>query len=157
MTASKAFAAADGDSRPSPTMASDTVFELHLAARSRTLKIVRAAVTALGEDAGCSLKATEELVSAVDEACQNVIRHAYKKECDGRIVIKASCEGDRLVLRVVDFAEPVDPEKIRPRPLDELRPGGIGTRVIRACVDEVAFETPQQGAGNCLRLIKRIS
>jgi sigma-B regulation protein RsbU (phosphoserine phosphatase) len=158
MTGRKGFAVADEGGGPLlPTMAPGTVLELHVAARSRRLRLVRATVSALAEDAGFSGQAVDELVSAVDEAFQNVIRHAYKSESDGRIVLKASFEGDCLVLRVIDFAEPVDPDTIHPRPLGELRPGGLGTRLIHACLDEVDFETPQQGAGNCLRLVKRIT
>lgn len=140
----------------SPSLAEGAIFELRVRAQARRLYMVRALVSTAAEDAGCSAQASEELVSAVDEAFQNVIRHAYKGQTDGCVVLRASREEDKLVLRMIDFAEPVDPETISPRPLDELRPGGIGTRVIRACVDEVSFETPPPGAGNCLRLAKRI-
>jgi sigma-B regulation protein RsbU (phosphoserine phosphatase) len=45
---------------------------------------------------------------------------------------------------------------IHPRPLDELRPGGLGTHFIRTVMDEVAFLPPPAGAGNLLQMTKRI-
>ena len=62
----------------------------------------------------------------------------------------------RLVFDLVDFAPPVEVEKVRPRPLEVLRPGGLGTHFIRECMDETGFRPPPVGAGNRLRMVKRI-
>lgn len=135
----------------------DRIFELRVPARPELLKLIRATVGEAACAAGCSEGAAGELVVAVDEACQNVIRYAYRKDPGGEIVIRLCRDDGRLVARVIDFAPPIDPEAIRPRPLDELRPGGLGTRLIRESVDEVAFETPEGCMGNVLRLTKRIA
>ncbi len=133
------------------------IFELRVPARAELLKLIRATVGEAACTAGCSERAAGELVVAVDEACQNVIRYAYRKDSGGDIVIRLCRDDARLVARVIDFAPPVDPEAIQPRPLDELRPGGLGTRLIRESVDEVVFETPEGCMGNVLRLTKRIA
>ena len=62
----------------------------------------------------------------------------------------------QLVVRLVDFAAPVDCAKICSRALDDIRPGGLGTHFMRSVMDEVAFMTPPPGAGNMLQMIKRI-
>jgi sigma-B regulation protein RsbU (phosphoserine phosphatase) len=97
-----------------------------------------------------------DVVMAVDEACQNVIRHAYRGEPDGVIELEVRCAGDELQIAVRDFAPPVDPARIRPRPLDELRPGGLGTHLIRSAMDRTELGKPPSGPGNLLRMVKRL-
>ena len=79
---------------------------------------------------GCADGIVADLVLAVDEACQNIIRHAYCG-ADGDIVVQLGCESGRLVVRLTDFAPPVDVAAIGPRSLDEVRPGGLGTHFMR--------------------------
>lgn len=131
------------------------IAELRFPARPARLKQVRALVRRAAIACGCDEDAMHDLVMAVDEACQNIIRHAY----DGRrgdIVITILRDGPRLVVRLMDFAPPVDVARIQPRPLDELRPGGLGTHFIRELMDEVCFLPPPPGAGNLLQMTKRI-
>ncbi|MGA8259306.1 MAG: ATP-binding protein, partial [Arenicellales bacterium] len=59
-----------------------------------------------------------------------------------------------LLLR--DFAEPIDTSQVKPRPLDTIRPGGLGTHFMREVMDEVEFLPPPFGGGNLLRMVKRI-
>jgi sigma-B regulation protein RsbU (phosphoserine phosphatase) len=95
-------------------------------------------------------------VLAVDEACQNVIRHAYGKEREGEIVLRIEQRGDELILSLIDFAPPIDPAKVQPRDLDDVRPGGLGTHLIREVMDSAEFVEPPAGCGNLLRMVKRI-
>jgi sigma-B regulation protein RsbU (phosphoserine phosphatase) len=92
----------------------------------------------------------------VDEACQNVVRHAYGEHASGDMLVQMRRDGQRLVIDLVDFAPPVDIARIRPRPLEELRPGGLGTHFMNACMDACEFRTPPPGAGNRLWMVKTI-
>jgi sigma-B regulation protein RsbU (phosphoserine phosphatase) len=98
-----------------------------------------------------------DVVMAVDEACQNVIRHAYRGEPDGAIELEVRRAGDELRIAVRDFAPPVDPARIRPRDLDDVRPGGLGTHLIRSTMDHTEFGRPPSGPGNLLRMVKRLA
>ncbi|MGE5505320.1 MAG: ATP-binding protein [Actinomycetota bacterium] len=132
-----------------------TGFERRFPARPETLSEIRAAVAWTARQLGCCEVTTHDVVLAVDEACQNIIRHAY---CggDGDIVLQLTKDGGHLVVRLIDFAPPVDAGRVRGRPLDEVRPGGLGVHLIRSVMDEVAFLTPPDGAGNLLQMTKRI-
>lgn len=139
---------------PPPT--GELVFELRVPARAGLLKLIRGAVGEAAREAGCASASADELVMAVDEACQNVIRYGYGDGALGDLIVQCSRDDEAMTVRLIDFAPPVDPSTVRPRPLHELRPGGLGTHLIRESVDEVAFEPPHGRAGNVLRLVKRI-
>lgn len=98
-----------------------------------------------------------DVVMAVDEACQNVIRHAYRGDPDGVIELEVRRAEGELQIAVRDFAPSVDPARIRPRPLDELRPGGLGTHLIRSTMDHTEFCKPPSGPGNLLRMVKKLA
>lgn len=132
------------------------LFKLRVPAHANRLKLVRAAVAEAAALCGCNPTCAGDVVLAVDEACQNVVRHAYGTDASGDMVVELSRAGDRLEIMLVDFAPPVDPTRIKSRDLTELRPGGLGTHFIRAIMDEAEFCDPPNGAGNCLRMSKRI-
>jgi len=125
------------------------------------LKLVRGAVAEAVKLCGCGTDVTRDVVIAVDEACQNVIRHAYQGAPDGEVVLEVRREDDQVVILLRDFARAVDVKKIKPRDLDDLRPGGLGTHFIREVMDEVDFmplPISEGGLlkGNLLRMVKRI-
>ena len=99
---------------------------------------------------------TEEVILAVDEACQNVVRHAYGGRDDGEIAVELRRDGDDFVVEVQDFAAPVDVDTVKGRDLNDIRPGGLGVHLIREIMDDVQFVTPPAGVGNLLQLRKRL-
>lgn len=148
---------------PSPAAAPDQplLFELTVPAQAGRLKLIRDTLRQAAADLDWPDDAAQDLVLAVDEACQNVVRHAYGGSGEGPLTVRATGDAARITVRLIDSAPTVDPATIRPRALDELRPGGLGTRLMRELVDEIAFETPGAGSGapheggNVLRLTKR--
>lgn len=143
---------------PGAPAGGERLVTMRLPARPDILKLIREAVRAAAQVAGCGKACSEDVVIAVNEACMNVIQHAYSDDGAGDLVLELSVAKGMLEVRLTDFADPVDPEVIKPRPLDELRPGGLGTRFIDQCMDEVRFVTPPpEGAGNLLWMSKRIA
>jgi sigma-B regulation protein RsbU (phosphoserine phosphatase) len=134
----------------------ETIFHLNFPSQPDRLKLVRSAVFDTAMLCGCSEAIARDIVIAVDEACQNVIRHAYKGSPEGKIILDIGRHGDTIVLSLRDFADPVDITKIKPRDLDDLRPGGLGTHFIAEIMDEVDYLKPPEGEGNILRMVKRI-
>ena len=107
----------------------ERVLELRVPARAGELKHVRIAVRSCAEAAGMGETGVQDVVMAVDEACQNVIRHAYGEEGAGDMLLEVDRDDDTLVFCLKDFAPPVDPTQVKPRDLEEVRPGGLGTHL----------------------------
>ncbi len=132
------------------------VLELRTAARAAELKRIRDAVRETALTQGCGSECAADIVMAIDEACQNIIRHAYGKDRSGEIVLEVERQGEDLVFSLVDFAPRIDPARVKPRDLDDVRPGGLGTHLIREVMDSADFIEPPPGSGNLLRMVKRI-
>lgn len=136
---------------------SERLLERRFAAAPKELQETRRVVRGVLAEAGASDDCARDVVLAVDEACQNVIRHAYGPERSGDIELTIERDGDALVVTVVDWAPRVDPQQIRPRELDDVRPGGLGTFLIQEVMDAADFVEPPPGCGNLLRMVKRIA
>ncbi len=119
----------------------------------RALFLVRCLVERLTRHLGFPEERVIRLTQAVDEACSNVIRHAYGGRSQERISLKFSFCQERLEVQVRDFALPPEPSKLIPRDLGELRPGGLGLHLIRAGADEVHYEEVPGQKGCLLRLV----
>ena len=133
------------------------IASLRIPAAARWLKLVRALIAQISVAHGCSARCAHDVVLAVDEARQNIIRHAYGDDSSGDILIDARCDGVVLEVDLTDFARHIDPCAIGPRDLNDLRPGGLGTHFIKECVDRAEFRRTASGLGNRLWLSKTIS
>ena len=136
--------------------AGERIAQMRIASRPDCLRLVRAMVSEAGGAVGCSGECVSQMVMAVDEACQNIIRHAYGREREGDIVLRIERGPHELVFSLVDFAPRVDPSRVKPRELDDVRPGGLGTFLIQEVMDSAEFLDPPPGCGNLLRMVKRI-
>jgi len=134
----------------------EALVQVRIQARPERLRIVRKLVEQVAGAAGCGEACVRDMVIAIDEACQNVIRHAYGGDASGELVLDIRQRDDHLIFNLIDFAEPVDVSMVKPRELDELRPGGLGTHFIQECMDEAGFVAPPDGAGNRLQMSRRI-
>mgnify|MGYP003735926103 CR=1 FL=1 len=100
--------------------------------------------------------ARADLVLVIDEACQNIIRHAYKGSTEGEITLEIRRDDDDLIVLLRDFADTVDVTKIKPRDLEDIRPGGLGTHLIREIMDEVEITPLPGNSGNLMRMSKKL-
>jgi serine/threonine-protein kinase RsbW len=94
---------------------------------------------------------------AVDEACANIIGHAYGEEGLGDIEVSYRIDGNGLTLSLRDFGRPFDPTGVpQPdldSPLEARSAGGLGLYLMRKLMDRVEFESSPD-AGNVLTLVK---
>ena len=138
-------------------MREEQLVKVQLPARPERLCLVRVLVKRVAELAGCNAELSEQLVIAVNEACMNVIEHAYKGDVNGEIILEIHNNGGSLFFRLLDQADPVDLDSVKPRDLDDLRPGGLGTHFIREIMDEYQMGHLEGGTGNYLEMRKKIS
>ena len=136
-------------------MSFERLVELRTEARADRLRMLRAVAQAAMAMLGADRESSDCVVLAVNEACMNVIQHAYGAGRSGEIVLEILNNRDQVKLRVRDFAAPVDPAAIRPRDLDDVRPGGLGVHLIREVMDEANFVPPPDGLGNILEMTRR--
>ena len=84
----------------------------------------------------------DELVLAIAEAAQNIVKHAYRDvtETSDRMEIKISLKDNDLEIGFFDKGKAVVPENVKHRKLDDIKPGGLGTFFIKQIMDEVVFK-----------------
>ncbi|MFQ5773855.1 MAG: ATP-binding protein [Kiloniellaceae bacterium] len=132
----------------------EVLIELRFPGRADRLKLVRGSVRAAARMCGFGDRTAQDIVLAVDEACQNVIVHGYRGREGGEIVLNLFRRADGLFVRLRDFAPPIDPARVRPRALSDVRPGKLGSHFMQEIMDSVEFRPVPEG-GNLLEMLKR--
>jgi serine/threonine-protein kinase RsbW len=117
------------------------------------LSVVRAVTTKMGELYGMSDTAIEDVKLAVDEACSNVIKHAYRGDTSQSILIRYRMTQKAFEVLIEDNGLKVSPESIEGRNLDDIRPGGLGVHLIKRAFDIFTFDQRKK-RGNRLRLVR---
>lgn len=134
--------------------------ELRVLSKPDYLAVARALVESAAQRLGFDAEQAGRIVLAVDEALANVIRHGYAGQDDQPIWIRIdpiTDEGLAAVQFVIeDRCCGVDPEKIKPGNLGELKPGGLGVRIIHEVMDRVEYRRRDDGQGVALRMVKRL-
>lgn len=144
------------DDAPTVDVLEGLLCQLNLPGRAQSLVMVRRTVEVAATACGFAKEQTQDIILAVDEACQNVVRHAYGGKGVGDMVIDLRREQGEFQVLIRDFAAPVDVARIKPRELDDVRPGGLGVHFIREVMDRMDYLPPPDGQGNLLRLTKTI-
>ena len=101
----------------------------------------------------------DELVLAIAEAAQNIVKHAFKNAADANelMVVQISCENNKLQIAFYDRGTPVDPKKVKHREIDNVKPGGLGTFFIQEIMDAVEFKDGKKPWINHLVLTKQLT
>ena len=100
----------------------------------------------------------DDLVLAIAEAAQNIVKHAYNGgPHTDKMRVRISLNNNNLQIDLFDKGKPAIPENIKPRALDDIKPGGLGTFFIGQIMDQVVFKTKkEEGWVNHLVLTKKI-
>ena len=99
-----------------------------------------------------------ELVLAIAEAAQNIVKHGYKgiENTTDKMQIKISLNNNELEIGFFDKGKEVVPGNVQHRKLDDIKPGGLGTFFIKQIMDAAVFKKNQKGWVNHLVLSKKI-
>ena len=110
------------------------------------------------EDAGLDNFSIYQVETAVDEACTNIIDHAYGREGIGDIECTCLVASDELTVILRDWGKPFNPARIHTPnllgPLKKRKAHGLGLHFIRQWMDEVSFNFTGE-TGNVLTMVKR--
>ena len=127
------------------------------AVSSSSLKDVRSFSREVFEKVNIDQDLKDELVLAIAEAAQNIVKHAYQGEdTEDKMEIKISLENGNLEIGFFDKGKAVIPENIKHRKLDDIKPGGLGTFFIKQIMDAAVFKKDQKEWVNHLVLTKKI-
>jgi serine/threonine-protein kinase RsbW len=96
---------------------------------------------------------SEQVLSAVGEAVNNITLHGYRDRPSDIIRARMRIDGGVLRLAIEDYGASFDPLSVRLPDLDALPESGLGIYIIRCLMDEVSYES---GRPNVLSLAKRI-
>ncbi|MEM1269418.1 MAG: ATP-binding protein [Bacteroidota bacterium] len=123
---------------------------------TRNLGAVRNFVRQHAEASGFPAAAVQQMMLAVDEACSNVIRHAYSGDEQGRVEVEISIGPETFRVIIRDHGQAFKPSAYEPPNLyhsvKRRKGGGFGVHIMRRLMDEVEYAT--RGGVNEVRLTK---
>jgi serine/threonine-protein kinase RsbW len=128
--------------------------------RTDNLLQVREFVLGAARAFGFSEEEASKIVLAVDEACTNVIKHAYHYATDRTIQIVVEPNKDRFQVTVIDDGKAFNPSSVKlpdlKQHLTHYRRGGLGIYLMKSLMDKVEYKY-SPGKKNEVRLIKYLS
>ena len=137
----------------------ENTFTLDVPSTTENLAMIREFVTRVAAQAGLNDAEVGQLELAVDEACANVIEHAYGDDKTKQVMVRAVFDEDALRIHVIDTGKGFDPTQVQEQELKDLiakrRTGGLGMRLIKTLMDEVHYDI-EPGKKNELRMVKKL-
>jgi serine/threonine-protein kinase RsbW len=116
-------------------------------------------VVAGAEEVGFDSDEVFRIQLACDEACTNIIEHAYGAEDAGQIRVSWQNKKGAFIIEFRDNGRPFQPDKVpspsvpdSPNDVDEMKVGGLGLHFMRTLMDKVDFSF--DGQGNHLVMVK---
>ena len=121
------------------------------------LKNIRSMLVDFLNNHKLQVKEIKEIELGTDEAVTNIIKHSYKEENKKNIIeVELEFLENKLIIHLYDNGTPVNEEKIKPRELSDVKPGGLGTYFINRIMDEVRWKKSDEWV-NHLILVKYLN
>jgi serine/threonine-protein kinase RsbW len=119
--------------------------KLKIQSRTENLSVIREFIQSAAEEVGMKPGVTEDVMLAVDEACTNIMKHAYKSYPDGEILLKLKYSDHKLTIIIVDYGNSFHPENVPDPDLQKYyrqhRVGGLGMYLMKTLMDEVSYNS----------------
>ncbi|MBN2089729.1 ATP-binding protein [candidate division KSB1 bacterium] len=133
-------------------------YQLKVLSQTDNLELIREFVSKIAQKIGLNETDINKIELAVDEACANVIQHAYDPAVKFQpLHIAIEVDYQKLTVIVTDQGKGFDFSKIKPiemnQYLAEMKVGGLGIHLIKSLMDEVEFEI-HPGKKNQVRMVK---
>jgi serine/threonine-protein kinase RsbW len=137
-------------------------YKLSVSSDTTNLELIREFVSKIARRTELNSERINEVEMAVDEACCNVIEHAYQNNAQKTLTIeiKIKEKEKQFIVDIIDRSDKeFDPSEVKKVDLKkfikERRKGGLGVHLIKNLMDDVHYFS---GANkyNRVRLIKNI-
>ena len=129
--------------------------KLTIPSNPKYLCLVRKVVRHLLSDRSVAKEMIPRLALCIDEACSNIIKYSYGGCLDQPIELCFSLADDFFEVKIRDYGKQCDARDIKPRPIHEIKPGGLGTHFINEIMDEVKYCT-NRDKGTLLTMSKSL-
>ena len=134
--------------------------ELIVGSSTDNLSIIRDFIKSAAEESGFPPETVGKIILAVDEACTNVIKHAYKYSPDGDILINIKLDKSKFIISIIDEGTRFNPNIIPEPDIAEYhkqkRIGGLGMFLMKKLMDEVRYENLKDNRNEVI-LVKYLS
>ena len=128
--------------------------------RTDHLLEVRDFVSDAARQFGFSEEDVANIVLAVDEACTNIIKHAYQYAPDKEIFIAIFRNNGTFEVKIKDNGKSFNPDMLKApdlkRNLSHHRRGGLGVYLMKKLMDKVEYNFPSSH-NNEVSLVKYLS
>ena len=132
-------------------------YYLKIPSQTDNLELIREFVSRVAAKVGFDTEEVNRIELAVDEACTNVIKHAYEKDEKQSIDIAIQIDYKKFTVIVTDRGKGFDINKIKmpdmKEYLAEMRVGGLGIFLMNSLMDEVDFNA-KPGVKNQVKMVK---
>ena len=132
-------------------------YRLKIPSQKDNLEIIRNFVSGVAKKVGFEEEDSNKIELAVDEACTNVIRHAYQEDESQDIDIAIKIDYQKFTVVVTDRGKSFKMEEVElpdmKEYLAELRVGGLGIYLMKTLMDEVDYQSRPDGK-NVVRMVK---
>ncbi len=116
---------------------------LKVKSKTENLSLIRDFIKTATAEADVASDVIENIILAVDEACTNIIKHAYKSFPDGEMIIKTKATLSRFVVSITDYGKSFEPDTIPEPDLQKYyrqkRVGGLGMYLMKTLMDDVKY------------------
>lgn len=130
---------------------------INIESKTERLISVREFVSGAAREFGFDDEDVSKIALAVDEACTNIIKHAYKFDPTKKIAVTIRPGTRALEIVITDNGKQFNPADLQAPDMKEYlshyRRGGLGVYLMKSLMDKVEYDiTP--GIKNEVRLIK---
>jgi len=127
-----------------------------LSASTENLSRVRNFVSSQAKKHGFTEDQINDIRLAVDEACTNVIKHAYSYDDTKQFNVDLEFDSTALSIEITDFGIGFNPSKYEvpnlQRRIKQKKRGGMGIFLIQNLMDELTYDS--DGDKNVIKMIK---
>jgi len=136
---------------------SNNLKELTIQSKTSYLNKVRAFISDEAKKFGFSDDEVSKITLAVDEACTNIIKHAYKNASNYPIHLRLKARNNTFEIMIEDQGMPFEPDAIKMPDMKEhiksYKRGGFGMYLMKSLMDKVEYKI-QPGRKNRVILTK---